>query len=206
MKTTNKKLFSLLLCAVMLLGAVIPVFAANAPAPGAVWEASIVSVTPVGDQPSVKIGLTPEGYQIRECRLPRQYDVLFKDGTSVSVQIPAEPSHFAPLVVYENFFDVETPQGPITLYARVMLPAGSPKEPLFSVGQYYLAGTLGEDGTPVAGSSVYELPIFEEPCAAEIDEGGFFVRVLHFFYSLFQKIWGGLQRFFHDLLLKIKGV
>ncbi len=185
MKT--KKLLSLLLCAVMAFGAVVPAFAAEQARVEPTWQNTIESVTPVGDAPSVKIRLTPEGYVIDTCRLPQQYDVVFKNGTSVSAQITGEPSHFAPLV-YENFFDVETPEGTVTLYARVMFPGVGTKEINFSVGQYVLQGSLDSDGVPVAGSSVYEFPIIEEPCEPEIDEGSFIVRILYFFYSIYQKI------------------
>ena len=188
MKTRTEKILSVLLCAVMAFGAVLPVFASAQTGVLPTWQNTVETVTPVGDGPYVKIKLTPEGYKIDECRLPQQYDVVFKDGATTSVRISDEPSHFAPMAVYENFFDVETPEGTITLYARVTLSSGDAKETAFSVGQYILQGSLGDDGVPVAGSSVYEFPIFEETCESEIDEGNLIVRILYFFYSGFLKI------------------
>ena len=189
MKTNAKKLLSVLLCAVFAFGAALPVLAAvQTRTVEPTWQNTIESVTPVGDAPYVKIRLSAEGYKIEECRLPQRYDVVFKDGTSVSAQISAEPSHFAPLVVYENYFDVETPEGPITLYAKVMFSGTGTKELVFSVGQYLLDGSLGDDGVPIAGSMVYEFPILEEPCEPEVDEGGLFTRILYFFYSAYQKV------------------
>ena len=163
MKTKTKKLLSLFLCAILTFGMVLPAFADERPAVEPTWQNTIETVTPVGDEPFVKLQLTPEGYQITECRLPQQYTVAFKDGTSKTVSISGEPDHFIPLYVYENYFDVETPDGVITLYAAVNFYADS-KEARFSVGQYVLDGALGEDGRPVAGSGVYEFPILEEKC------------------------------------------
>lgn len=188
MKITTKKLLSLFLCAMLAFGAVLPAFAAEQSQVGPTWQNTLESVTPVGEGPYVKIRLTPGGYKIEECRLPQRYDVVFKDGTSACAQISTEPSHFAPFVIYENFFDVETPEGTVTLYARVMFPGVGVKETEFSVGQYVLDGSLGDDGVPVAGSRVYEFPIFEEPCESEVDEGSFIVRTLYYLYSVFLKI------------------
>ena len=188
MKTISKKLLSILLCATMGFGAAIPAFAAAQPKVEPTWQNTIDSVTPVGDAPYVKIKLTAEGYKIEECKLPQQYDVVFKDGTTASAQITAEPSHFAPLEIYENYFDVETPEGTVTLYAGVTISKTNAKEAYFSVGQYVLDGSLGEDGVPVAGSSVYEFPILTETFEADVDEGNLFTRILHFFYSVYQKI------------------
>ena len=202
MKTKTKKLLSILLCVIMAFGAAIPAFAAAQPKVEPTWQNTIESVTPVGDGPYAKIKLTAEGYKIEECRLPQQYDVIFKDGTSTSVQIASEPSHFAPLVVYENFFDVETPEGTITLYAGVNVTQHDAKEAYFSVGQYVLDGSLGDDGEPVAGSMVYEFPILTETFEAEVDEGNLFTRILHFFYSLYQKIESWIVYHFGKLFNK----
>ncbi|MBQ6065547.1 MAG: hypothetical protein IJK89_01875 [Clostridia bacterium] len=188
MKTNAKKHLSVLLCAVMVFGAALPAFAAGQTEVKPTWQNTVESVTPVGDAPCVKIKLSAEGYKIEECKLPQRYDVVFKDGTSVSAQIPAEPSHFAPLACCEYFFDVETPEGPITLYAAAAFSGVGEKKVVFSVGQYVLDGSLGNDGVPVAGSRVYEFPILEEPCEPEVDEGGFLTKILYFFYSIYQKI------------------
>lgn len=193
MKT--QKLLSLLLCGVLLIFAFTPAFAAGQPKPDPTWQNTIESVTPVGDKPFVKLKLSPEGYRITECRLPKQYDVVFKDGTSTSVKIPDEPSHFAPLQIYETCFDVETPDGTVTLYAAVTFSSET-KEAYFSVGQYMLDGTLGEDGLPAAGSSVYEFRITGETCESEIDEGSFIVRILHFFYKIYLKVQSWFVRHF----------
>ena len=188
MKTTNKKMISLLLCAILAFGAVIPAFTAAQPEAEPTWQNTIESVTPVGDGPYVKVKLSAEGYKIEECRLPQQYDIVFNNGTTAGAQITAEPSHFAPLEIYENFFDVETPEGTVTLYAGITISQTDAKTAYFSVGQYILQGSVGEDGIPVAGSTVYEFPIFIEEFDAEVDEGSFFTRILHFFYSVYQKI------------------
>ena len=188
MQQTTQKLLSLLLCAVMAFGAVLPAFAAEKTGVEPTWQETIASVTPVGDGPAVKIKLTPEGYKIAECHLPQKYTVAFKDGTSTTVSISDEPDHFAPGVIYENFFDVDTPDGTITLYARVRFPNVGTAETNFSVGQYVLQGSLGEDGVPVAGSVAYEFPIFEEKCESEIDESNFIVRILYSLYKVCLKI------------------
>ena len=197
MKHRTIKCLAVLLCAVMALGMLLPVFAADRDAPGPTWQDTIESVTPVGDEPFVKIKLTAEGYQITECRLPQQYDVLFTDGTAQSLYITGEPSHFAPLQVYENFMDVETPGGTVTLYAKVMFRGLDTTETVFSVGQYVLQGSLREDGTPAAGSVVYEYPILEEPCRTEVTKGSIFTRALHFFYGLYRKAESWFLRLFH---------
>ena len=188
MKNQTRMLLSVLLCAVMAIGAVLPAFADELPPVEPTWQNTIESVTPVGSEPYVKLKLTPEGYMITECQLPRQYNVVFKDGTSTSVQIASEPSHFAPLHMYENYVDVETPDGTVTLYARVTLSPAGGKEAKFSVGQFILQGTLGDDGVPVAGSSTHAFPIYEEACRTETDEGTVLVRILYFFYSIYLKI------------------
>lgn len=196
MKTkTCKTLLSFLLCAVLTFGAAIPAFAAGQSKAEPTWQNTIESVIPVGDEPYVKVKLSAGGYKIEECRLPQKYTIEFKGGTSKTVSIPGEPDHFIPLYVYENYFDVETPDGVITLYAAVNFYADI-KEARFSVGQYVLNGALGEDGRPVAGSGVYEFPIMEEKCESEIDEGNFIVRILYRLYTLWQKIenWF-MQRF-----------
>lgn len=197
MKTkTLKTILSFLLCAVMAFGVVLPAFAAGQTEVKPTWQDTIASVTPVGDEPFVKLELTPEGYKIAECSLPQQYTVAFKDGTSKTVSISGEPDHFIPLYVYENYFEVETPDGVITLYAAVNFYADI-KEAHFSVGQYVLDGTLGDDGQPVAGSGVYEFPIMEEKCESEIDEGNFIVRILYRLYTLWLKIENWFVRHFH---------
>ena len=187
MKTNTNKLLAVVLCAIMAFGAAIPAFAAAQPEVEPTWQNTVKSVTPVADEPYVKIKLSAEGYKIEECRLPQQYDVVLKDGTTVGAQITAEPSHFAPLEIYENFFEVETPDGTVTLYAGVTISQTDAKTAYFSVGQYTLQGSVGKDGVPVAGSRVYEFPIFMEEFDAEVDEGSFFTRILHFFYSIYQK-------------------
>lgn len=196
MKTKTKKLLSLFLCAILTFGMVLPAFADERPAVKPTWQNTIETVTPVGDEPFVKLELTPEGYKITECRLPQKYTVAFKDGTSKTVSISGKPDHFIPLYVYENYFDVETPDGVITLYAAVNFYADI-KEARFSVGQYVLDGTLGDDGRPVAGSGVYEFPILEEKCESDIDEGNFIVRILYRLYTLWLKIENWFVRHFH---------
>ena len=88
---------------------------------------------------------------------------------------------------------VETPEGTITLYAGIWIDNDG-KGTSFSVGQYILVGSLGDDGVPAAGSSAHEFPIFRKSCddETEIDEGNIFVRILYFFYSVYMKI----ERFF----------
>ena len=188
MKTTAKRLFAALLCTLMAFCAVTPAFAVGQAAVEPTWQNTIASVTPVGDAPFVKLKLTSEGYKITECRLPRQYDIVFKNGTSVSANIPGEPSHFVPLEVYENYFDVQTPEGTVTLYARVRFASSGSKDMIFSVGQYILQGSLGDDGLPAAGSVAYAFPILEGPCGAEVDEGNVITRIAYFFYSFFRRI------------------
>ena len=202
MKTKTKRLLSILLCATMGFGAAFPAFAAVQPEVEPTWQNTIESVTPVGDAPYVKISLSAEGYKIEECRLPQQYDVVFKDGTSVRATISAEPSHFAPLQIYENYFDVETPEGTVTLYAGVTISQTDASKAYFSVGQYVLQGSVGDDGVPAAGSRVYEFPIFTEEFDSDIDEGNLMTRVLHFFYSIYQKIENWIVYHFGKLFNK----
>ena len=188
MSIKTKKLLSLLLCAVLAFGAVLPAFAAGSAEVLPTWQNTVETVKPVGDAPFVKIKLTYEGYEITECRLPQQYEIVFKDGTKQNARISAEPSHFAPKAVYENYFDVKTPEGTITLYARVMFAGDDETEMHFSVGQNILDGSLREDGTPAPGSTVYEFPIIEEKCETEVDKSNFFVRIVYFFYSIYLKV------------------
>ena len=184
----NTKLLSVLLCVLLLFNAALPALAADRQEVEPTWQDTIESVTPVGDEPYVKLKLTPEGYKITECRLPQRYDIVFKDGTSASVQIGEDPSHFVPLILYENYVDVETPEGTIMLYARVSVSQTDPKAAYFSVGQYILQGTVGEDGLPAAGSEVYMFAISGESFEAEVDEGNIITRILHLCYSAWQKI------------------
>lgn len=187
MKTKLRKLLSLLLCAVLLTGAAFPAFAVGQSEVRPTWQTTIASVTPVGDGPAVKIKLSYDGYRITACSLPPQYEITFKDGTKTTARIPDTPSHFAPGAIYENFFDVETPEGRITLYAAVAFTGPDTAETVFSVGQYILDGTLGDDGLPAAGSRVYEFTIAEEPCEPEIEKANLFVRFVYFFYSIYAK-------------------
>ena len=196
MKALTKKLLSLLLCAALALGVILPAFADEPSAIEPTWQNVIESVTPVGGEPSVKLKLTPEGYKIVECTVPERYDVRFKDGTSTSVTRPDEPSHVIPLFVYEYYFDVETPEGVVTLYAGVRYYTDV-KEAYFCVGQYVLDGTLGEDGVPVAGSMEYHFSISEEPCKAEKDEGKLITRILYFLYTCYLKVQKWFVLHFH---------
>ena len=185
MKIRTVKLLSLLLCVILAFGAVLPAFAAGKTEVKPTWQNTVETVKPAGDAPFVKIKLTYEGYKIEECRLPQQYEIVFKDGTKQNARIGSEPSHFAPMAVYENYFDVKTPDGTITLYARVAFSGEDETDMVFSVGQYILDGSLREDGTPAPGSMVYEFPIIEEKCETEVDKSNFFVRTVYFFYSLY---------------------
>lgn len=188
MKRTNRKLLTLLLCVIMAFGAVLPVFADELPEVEPTRQSAIESVTPVGDEPNVKLKLSAEGYKIEECTIPMRYDIVFKDGTSTSVQLSGEPSHFIPLYAYEYYFDVETPDGVISMYAGVKFYSDV-KEAYFSVGELvFEQGSLGKDGVPVLGSSWYEVPIEEEKCDAQIDESNIIVRIMYFFYSVYLKV------------------
>lgn len=192
MKTNTKRLLSLLLCAIMAFGAAITASAEGSPDVEPTWQHAVESVTPVGDEPFVKLKLSPSGYKIVECRIPMQYDVVFKNGTSTSVKLSGEPTHFIPLYSYEYYFDVETPGGTISMYAGVRFYSDV-KEAYFSFGQLvFVQGSLGDDGVPVDGSSWAAIPIEEEKCESELDEGNFVVRILYFFYSVYLKI----QRWF----------
>ncbi len=188
MKKTNKKLISLLLCLIMAFSAAMPVLAVGQFKAEPTWQNTVESVTPVGDEPNVKLKLSAEGYKIEECTIPMRYDIVFKDGTSTSVQLSGEPSHFIPLYAYEYYFDVETPDGVIGMYAGVKFYSDV-KEAYFSVGELvFEQGSLGKDGVPVLGSSWYEVPIEEEKCDAQIDESNIIVRILYFFYSVYLKV------------------
>ena len=61
MKRTNRKLLTLLLCVIMAFGAVLPVFADELPEVEPTRQSAIESVTPVGDEPNVKLKLSAEG-------------------------------------------------------------------------------------------------------------------------------------------------
>lgn len=92
-----------------------------------------------------------------------------------------------------SYFDVDTADGPITLYAAVRLRPGT-KQVMFVIGQH-IAADLTDDGKPFRGYVNYA--ISAEECRTGIDEGSFIVRVLYSVYSLFQKIrnmFAGLMR------------
>ena len=180
-----RKIISLLLCGVLLLCAVIPAFAWEWPEIEPDWDNYVESVTPVGDEPYMKIKLTPKGYVFEDHYLPPRYDVVFKDGSSQSYTISDRSTEYVEGYYYASYFDVDTADGPITLYAAVQLRPGT-KQGLFVIGQHIEVDLTDDDGKPFKGYVNYA--ITAEECRTEIDEGSFIVRVLYSVYSLFQKI------------------
>ena len=188
MKT--KKLLSLLLCGVLLLCSVFPVFARTE----IVWEEAvptwqnyIETITPVGETPYMKLKMTPKGYVFTDCYIPLQYDVAFKDGTTETFRISSQPDVYYDAdvgygdVSYYNYFTVGTDDE--ELYMVVGLDYDeSKKQGLFFIEQI-VEVDITVNGTPATGWT--SGPILTEICETETDDGNYLTRLLYAFYSLF---------------------
>ena len=193
MKTTTKKLLSMLLCAIMAFGAVIPAFAAEQPEAEPTWQNTIESVTPVGDEPYVTLELTPKGYIFTDYSIPREYDVAFKDGTSERVRIPRKEvmDLFYDGSYIGHFFDVDAGGETITLYACIVFNEET-KQSVFEIGQVLIA-PVEYEGEIYDG--YYYFLISNESCRTEIDDSSIIARILYPIFSVFDRI----LRFFSEI-------
>ena len=183
-----KKLMSFLLAAVLLLGCmVIPVFADDRQSPEPTWQNFIESVTPVGDEPYLKLELTPAGYIFTDYYIPTKYDITFKDGTSERVQILRKVYYDLYFDGYYigHCFDVDAGGETLTLYVCIYFDNES-RIALFETGQML---TVPEEYEGEMYDSYYFYKISAVPCKTEIDDSSFIARILYPVYSFFEKIY-----------------
>ena len=186
MKKNTKKLLSLLLCAVLAFGAVLPAFAAEQTEVEPTWQDSIASVAPVGDEPWLMLELTPAGYIFTNYSIPGEYEVSFKDGSTARARIPQKQKR--DLFYDGNYigdrFDVDADGEAITLYACISFDEET-KQSVFEIGQVVFAPVEYEGETYDAP---WYFPISDQPCRTEIDDSSFLARILYPVFSFFQRI------------------
>ena len=197
MKTTTKKLPAVLLCVILTFGAAILAFAAEQPEVESTWQNTIESVTPVGDEPYVTLELTPTGYIFTDYAIPREYDVAFQDGTTERVRIPRKQKID---LFYDgnhvgDFFDVESGDETITLYACIIFNAET-KQSRFELGQALI---VPEEYEGDEYEVYYYFLISGESCRTEIDDSSMIARVLYPIFSMFNRI----LRFFSEIRYKM---
>ncbi len=185
MKTTAVRLTAVLLVVTLLAGLMIPAFAAEQAIPEPTWQNVIESVTPVGE-PWVTLDLMPNGYIFTDYCIPQEYDVALKDGTTQRVRIP--PREVQELFYDGNyigrFFDVETADETITLYALIFFDEEN-KQSIFEIGQVVTA-PVEYEGELYYRNYYHRISV--APCRTEIDDSSFLARVLYPVYAAFQKI------------------
>ena len=193
-----KKTISVFLAVIMLFSvAAVPVFADDQQSPGPTWQNYIKSVTPVGDEPYVKLELTPTGYIFTDYCVPMQYDITFRNGTVKRVQVPRKVYYD---IYYDgyyigHFFDVDAGNETLTLYACIDFYQES-KTGYFEIGQVL---TVPEEYEGEIYDYSYYYNISLEPCRTEIDDSSVIARVLYPFYAVFEKIY----YFFADIRYKL---
>ena len=193
-----KKTISVFLAVVMLLaGAVIPVSADDQPISEPTWQNYIESVTPVGDEPYLKLELTPTGYIFTDYYVPMEYDITFKDGTTERVKIPRKVYYD---IYFDGYyighcFDVDAGGETLTLFVCIDFDRDD-ETAVFEIGQMvtYHVEYEGE---------IYDYYYFHEisvePCRTEKDDSSLIARILYPVYSVFEKIiW-----FFEDIGYKL---
>lgn len=186
MKTTTKKLLSVLLCIIMAFGAAIPVFAEEQPKAEPTWQDTIESVTPVGDEPYVTLELTPTGYIFTDYAIPREYDVAFNDGTTERFRIPRKQKIdlFSDGYYIGELFDVEAGGETVTLYVCISFDEKT-KQSEFEIGQLVTV-TVEHEGITYYYTHTYGISV--ESCRTEIDDSSFLARILYSVYSMFNRI------------------
>ena len=192
-KTFAAKLTAVLLAFVLLAGMTMPAFAAEQAMPEPTWQNVIESITPIGE-PWVTLDLMPNGYIFTDYSIPRDYDVTLKDGTTQRVRIPRREVQdlFSDGRHIGHYFDVETANETITLYAVIYLNDENRQQGVFEVGQVVFVPVAYEGKTY---DKPYYYLLFSAPCRTEIDDSSFLARLLYPIYAAFQKI----ILFFEDL-------
>ena len=189
-----KKTISGLLAVIMLFAcAAIPASADNQPSPEPTWQNYIESVTPVGDEPYLKLELTPAGYIFTDYYIPMEYDIAFKDGTTQTVKVPRKVYYD---IYFDGYyighsFDVGAGNETLTLYVCIEFDSDT-KTAVFETGQIITVPTEYEGEIY---DYYYYYKISGVPCRAEIDDSSFIARILYPFYAFFEKI----VFFFQDL-------
>ena len=75
-KTCVIRLTAVMLILSLFANFAIPVFAAEEPAAGPIWQDVVIeSVEPIGDAPFLALDLMPNGYIFTDYSIPREYDV-----------------------------------------------------------------------------------------------------------------------------------
>ena len=193
-----KKTISVLLAIIMLFaGAVIPVSADDQPSPEPTWQDYIESVTPVSDEPYLKLELTPTGYIFTDCYIPMKYDITFKDGRTERVQIPRKVYYdlFFDGYYIGHLFDVDAGDETLTLYACIYFDRDN-GTCFFELGQMI---TVPEEYEGETYDYYYFYKISAEQCRAEIDDSSFIARILYPVYAFFENI----VLFFEDLIYNL---
>ncbi len=182
-----KKTLSLILAVILLFACTtVPVSADDLTAPDPTWQNYIESVTPVGDEPYVKLELTPAGYIFTDYYIPMEYDIAFKDGTTERVRVPRKVYYDLYFDGYYigHCFDVEAGDETLTLFACIdFYEQTGPAE--FELGQIINVPEEYE-GETYYYSYYYDISV--EPCRTEIDDSSFIARMLYPVYSFFEKI------------------
>ena len=182
-----KKTMAVSLAVILLfLGAAIPVCAEGSPSSEPTWQNYIASVTPVGDEPYLKLELTPTGYIFTDYYIPMQYDITFKDGTTQRVQIQRKVYYD---LYYDGYyighiFDVDAGDETLTLFACIDFDRENGTG-LFETGQIV---TVPEEYEGELYDYYYFHEISVEPCRTEMDDSSFLARILYPVYSVFEKI------------------
>lgn len=192
-----KKAFAAGLTAVVLIlsllaALTLPAFAAEPAMPEPTWQNVIESITPLGE-PWVTLDLMPNGYIFTDYSIPQEYDVVLKDGTTQRVRISRTEVQelFYDGNYIGHFFDVETADETITLYALIFFDEEN-KQSIFEIGQVVTA-PVEYEGELYYRNYYYRISV--EPCRTEIDDSSFLARLLYPVYAAFQKIiW-----YFEDL-------
>ncbi|MBR4726819.1 MAG: hypothetical protein IK080_02910 [Clostridia bacterium] len=179
-----KQLLCALLALILCAGICLPASADEFVEPEPTWQNYIESVTPVGDAPYMKLELTPKGYQFTDVAIPRQYDVVFKDGTTKTYHVSSQPYFFNDGYWFGSKFDVDCGDDTITLYADLCF-YDSDGISIYEIGQYILT-PYEEDGETYEISSF--LTITEQVVEPEIDNGSLWVQIQYFFYRLYWRI------------------
>ncbi|MBQ5968697.1 MAG: hypothetical protein IJL52_01100 [Clostridia bacterium] len=186
-KTCVIRLTAVMLILSLFANFAIPVFAAEEPAAGPIWQDVVIeSVEPIGDAPFLALDLMPNGYIITDYSIPMEYVVTFKDGSTTTARIQR-------YVVYDMFrdgdhighcFDVPAGDETITLYACIRFDEKT-KQSVFEIGQVVFAFEEYEGETYIVDYDFFL--ISREPCRTEIDDSSWIARLLYPIYSAFQK-------------------
>ena len=184
-KTPAARLTAVFLVLSLFAYLMIPALAAEPAMPEPTWQNVIESVTPVGE-PWVTLDLMPNGYIFTDYSIPRDYDVTLRDGTTQRARIPWEEylDLFEDGAYIGHFFDMETADETITLYALIYFDEEN-RQGFFELGQVVFVPVEYEG--ELYDRAYYHM-ISIEPCRTEIDDSSFLARLLYPVYATFQKI------------------